>query len=268
MLIMRCNHEQKVLELLAREKKLTSEAAARELGVSSATVRRIFKHLSEIGEVFRGHGCVEAINHGMDPAYPFPLRMQWFVREKRALAECAAAMVADCRTIFVDGGTTTAKLGEFLNKPGLRVITNSLALNNVILQNHVISACPEVILTGGKINQKSAIMLGAEAESVIDHFHADVTIISGTTIDEFAIYDNMDEAAAIQRKMIANSDRLFVIADSSKFGKSSPARIVPIEKITRIITNFVSENSTIIQKMRDKGIEFTFVKVPNQDENG
>ena len=234
--------DRKVLELLAQEHVLSAGDAAERLGVSGASIRRSFRRLAELGEVRRVHGGIEELNRGMDPAYPFFLRMQWFTREKEALARRAISLLQGCRTIFVDGGTTTAHLGMLLRDPRLRIITNSLALNDVLSRNCGGEAGPEVILTGGHVNRKSAILIGPESVETIGRFHADATVISGSAIDENGIYDNMEEAAFLQRKMIENSDRLIIVADASKFGRRAPSRIVPAEKLSLVVTNFVSDN--------------------------
>ena len=186
--------------------------------------------------------------------------MQWFTREKEALARRAISLLQGCRTIFVDGGTTTAHLGMLLRDPRLRIITNSLALNDVLSRNCGGEAGPEVILTGGHVNRKSAILIGPESVETIGRFHADATVISGSAIDENGIYDNMEEAAFLQRKMIENSDRLIIVADASKFGRRAPSRIVPAEKLSLVVTNFVSDNYQVVQQMIAKGVRFEFVR--------
>ena len=72
--------DRKVLELLVQEHVLSAGDAAERLGVSGASIRRSFRRLAELGEVRRVHGGIEELNRGMDPAYPFFLRMQWFTR--------------------------------------------------------------------------------------------------------------------------------------------------------------------------------------------
>lgn len=119
----------------------------------------------------------------------------------------------------------------------------------------------------GRVNRKSAILLGPEAESSLDHFHADAAVISGSALDGRFLYDNMEEAAAIQRKMIANSDRVIVIADASKFGQTAPSAVVPVEKLSLIVTNFISENYRIVQELKRKGIEFSFCTSAEFREN-
>lgn len=203
----------------------------------------------------------------MDPAYPFFLRMQWFTKEKEALATRTVPLLADCRSVFIDGGTTTAHLGMMLRNSSLRIITNSLAFNDVLSNGTAAESGPEVILTGGRVNRKSAILLGPEAESSLDHFHADAAVISGSALDDRFLYDNMEEAAAIQRKMIANSDRVIVIADASKFGQTAPSAVVPVEKLSLIVTNFISENYRIVQELKRKGIEFSFCTSAEFREN-
>lgn len=257
---MKQDTDRKILELLNSEHTLSARDAAMRLGVSGASIRRCFKRLSDLGEVRRVHGGIEELSRGMDPAYPFFLRMQWFTKEKEALARRTASLLKGCRSVFIDGGTTTAHLGMMLNDPGLRIITNSLALNDIITRNCGTGNGPEVILTGGRVNRKSAILIGPEAVETVGRFHADAAVISGSAIDGQSLYDNMEEAAFIQRKMIENSDRALIVVDASKFGKQAPSRVVPTEKLSLIITNFISENYHVVQQMIKKGIRFEFVR--------
>ena len=253
------NTDRKVLELLNSEHQLSARDAAERLGVSGASIRRSFKRLSDLGEVRRVHGGIQELNRGMDPAYPFFLRMRWFTREKEALARRTASLLKGCRSVFIDGGTTTAHLGMMLKDPGLRIITNSLALNEIISGNCGLENGPEVILTGGRVNRKSAILIGLEALEAIGHFHADAAVISGSAIDEHFLYDNMEDAAFIQRRMIENSDRVLIVADASKFGRQAPSCVVPAEELSLVVTNFISENYHVVQRMKEKGIRFEFV---------
>lgn len=264
---MKQDTDRKILELLNAEHVLSARDAAARLSVSGASVRRSFKRLSDLGEVRRIHGGIEELNRGMDPAYPFFLRMQWFTREKEELARRVALLLKGCRSVFVDGGTTTAHLGMMLNDPGVRIITNSLAFNDVMTRSCGTENGPEVILTGGRVNRKSAILIGPETVETIGHFHADAAVISGSAIDEYSLYDNMEEAASIQRKMIENSDRVFIMADASKFGKQAPSRVVPVEKLSLVVTNFISENYRVIQRMMKKGVCFEFVRPAEYNRN-
>lgn len=264
---MKQDTDRRILKLLEEKRSLSARETAERLGISGASIRRAFRRLAELGEVHRIHGRIEALNRGMDPAYPFFLRMQWFTKEKEALAARTVPLLAGCRSVFIDGGTTTAHLGMMLRDSSLRIITNSLALNDVLSNGTTAESGPEVILTGGRVNRKSAILLGPEAESSLDHFHADAAVISGSALDGRFLYDNMEEAAAIQRKMIANSDRVIVIADASKFGQTAPSAVVPVEKLSLIVTNFISENYRIVQELKRKGIEFSFCTSAEFREN-
>lgn len=259
---MKQDTDRKVLALLSERHTLSSQEAALCLGISGVSVRRCFRRLAELGEVHRVHGGIEELNRGMDPAFPISLRMQWFTGEKEALARRAAAFLTGCHSVFIDGGTTTAHLGMMLTDPSLRVITNSLALNDAFFRSCGTGKGPEVILTGGRVNRKSAILIGAEAVSAIRHFHADAAVISGSAIDGRYLYDNMEEAAAIQRAMIEHSDRVIIVADASKFGKTAPSCVIPVEELSLVVTNFISENYREVQEMMRKGVRFEFVRTP------
>ena len=77
---MKQDTDRRILKLLEEKRSLSARETAERLGISGASIRRAFRRLAELGEVRRIHGGIEALNRGMDPAYPFFLRMQWFTK--------------------------------------------------------------------------------------------------------------------------------------------------------------------------------------------
>ena len=82
----------------------------------------------------------------------------FFRRERRGEMKSRAG----CRFIFVDGGTTTAHLGMLLRDSRMRIVADSLAINDISLRNCGGDSGPGVILTGGHVNRKSSILIGPE----------------------------------------------------------------------------------------------------------
>ena len=169
------------------------------------------------------------------------------------------AVPASATTIFVDGGSTTAHLAMFLKSSKLRIITNSLALNALFMEKFPLSGGPVLLLTGGVVDRKSAILLGPEAERCIGNFCAECAVISGTALDGEFLYDNQDAAAALQRAMIANAKRTIVVADSSKLGKSAMCRSERTEKISLVVTDFNPETHDTVAELRRRGVDVIVV---------
>ena len=246
-----------IMELLRQGKTLQSQDLAKYFGVSAATIRRDFEKLIELGIVRRFYGGIAPAENYSDPAVPLSMRETWEMDIKRKLAMAALKELPESGTLFIDGGTTMAQLGRFLTNPKLRIISNSIALLNTL------SELPEphasLFLTGGHYNQTSGILLGQETVNAIRSHCTDMAIISGTALDADWVYDNREDAAAVQRAMIENSSRLLVIADSSKIGSRAFCKSFPVEKISALITNFDRENHPVIAALRRKNIRIVTI---------
>lgn len=244
-----------ILELVEKRGALTAREAAEALALSAPTIRREFKRLADAGAVRRVHGRIEQLAAEHDASLPLTLRRQWFTEVKERLARRVARELPESGAIFVDGGSTTAHLAMFLDSPKLRIITNSLALNALFMEKFPLSGGPELLLTGGVVDRKSAIMLGPEAERCIGNFCAECAVISGTALDGEFLYDNQDDAAALQKLMIANAKRTIVVADSSKLGKSAMCRSERTEKISLVVTDFTPETHDTVAELRRRGVK-------------
>ena len=244
-----------ILELLEKRGALTAREAAEVLKLSAPTIRRLFKRLADAEAVRRVHGRIEQLDPKHDTSLPLALRRQWFTVVKERLARRVAQELPESGAIFVDGGSTTAHLAMFLDSPKLRIITNSLALNALFMEKFPLSGGPEVMLTGGVVDRKSAILLGPEAERCIMNFCAECAVISGTALDGEYLYDNQDAAAALQRAMIANAKRTIVVTDSSKLGKTAMCRSERTEKISLVVTDFTPETHETVAELRRRGVK-------------
>ena len=248
-----------ILELVEKRGALTAREAAEALKLSAPTIRREFKRLADSGAVRRVHGRIEALTPEQDVSLPLTLRRQWFTVVKERLARRVAQELPREGAVFVDGGSTTAPLAMFLDSPKLRIITNSLALNALFMEKFPLSGGPEVLLTGGVVDRKSAILLGPEAEKCVKDFCAECAVISGTALDGEFLYDNQDAAAALQRLMIANAKRTIVVTDSSKLGKTAMCRSEHVEKISLVVTDFTPETHDTVAELRRRGVKVTAV---------
>ena len=253
----------RMLALLRRGEVLRSDETARRFGVSVATIRRDFEELTAAREVCRFHGGVRAAESAEDPALPISMRRGWRGAVKLRLAEQMAAELPHEGVLFIDGGTTTACLGRFLAGRKLRIVTNSLALLESCRE--LGEEAPALLLTGGVYNRNSGILLGPEAERTVSHFHASVAVISGTALDENSLYDNREDAAQLQRRMVENADRLFVMEDSSKLGCQAMCRSVDSSRISLLVTDFSPEKHPVVAALRRSGVRVLVVPAADGD---
>ena len=249
---------QQLVDLLRKSNRLTSEESAAYFGVSLATIRRDFETLMSLGMARRFHGGICLSEGRNDPALPIALRQSLDIAVKMRLAEAAARELPEAGAVFIDGGTTTACLAPFLDRPNLHVITKSVALLKKFDQCS--TTCASLTMTGGEFNRTSELLLGSETLHTLSTYHAELAVISGTALDEDFIYDNREDASDVQRCMANNSNRLVIIADSSKFGRKAMCKSLTTSRISLLITDRSPEKYPIVEKLRQRGVRVQFAE--------
>ncbi|HEX3357990.1 MAG TPA: DeoR/GlpR family DNA-binding transcription regulator, partial [Tepidisphaeraceae bacterium] len=155
--------QSRLKELLGRRGMADLDTIAAELGVSQSTVRRDVEMLQQAGLVERTHGGVVWIGEktaGGTRPYAFDQRMSYHVDVKRQIAKAAKKLVQPGQTVLIDGGTTTFYFAQELLGITLQLVTNSLPIANLFLNDENV----ELILTGGLMYPRYGVLLGPMAE--------------------------------------------------------------------------------------------------------
>jgi DeoR/GlpR family transcriptional regulator of sugar metabolism len=211
---------------------------AGKLGVSEMTVRRDIDALSAAGSVHRIHGGAAraGVLAAAEPGFPANARRQ--AAEKRAIARAAAQLVLPGMTISVTGGTTTVQLVDHLARiEGLTVVTNSLPAADRLHRLTAGGRGPAVLLTGGERSPSEALV-GPLATAAIRALNVDLCFmgVHGVDVDAGITTPNLAEAET-NRAFADGCGHLVVLADSTKFGVVSLARITGLDETSCLITD-------------------------------
>src|SRR3954468_109176 len=140
--------QSRLQELLAQRGIADLDSLAEQLRVSSSTIRRDVEQLESKGLVSRTHGGVIWVgdrNSSSTRPYAFDQRRGYQVDAKRRIARAARSLVRPGETILIDGGTTTFYFAEELLGLPLQLVTNSLPIANLFINDEHV----ELILVGG-----------------------------------------------------------------------------------------------------------------------
>ena len=225
---------QTILARLNTEGKVQVHALAGEFGVSTETIRRDLDRLEKEGVLRKVYGgAVQTRSEWIEPA--FGKRSQMFSREKQDIGRMAASLVQDGETVMLDNGTTTLEIMRHLkDRASVTVITNSVP----ILASAMGEFQGKIIFAGGEINMNCQSSAGPAAHQMLEQFKVNKAFISAGGIslsDGITDYDM--EEALISRKMIERAEESILVADHSKFGVTTFARIASIEQISMIVTD-------------------------------
>ena len=236
-----------LLEIVARDGNLEVEQAARELRVSTATIRRDLDHLAQQQMLTRTRGGAMANS----VSYDLPLRYKSARRatEKERIARAAAALIPPGAIVGLNGGTTTTEVARALatraglavngtEGPTLTVVTNALNIaNELIVRRHV-----KIVVTGGVARPQSYELIGPLATTLLGELALDQLClgVDAISVSHGATAYNEGEAS-INQLMVTRAREVIVVADSSKLGRHAFARICPIDAVDVLVTDSAAD---------------------------
>jgi len=232
---------------------LTIESAAKELEVSTETIRRDFKEMETLGELKRIRGgAILLIENGSEP--PISQRITEQVKEKRAIAKGTAHLVKSGQVLFVDAGSTTTLLAdELAHLSGITVITNSVnvAVRMSQLKSRVTNE-NKAILLGGAMNESLLATFGDKTIGEIYGYRADLALLSPVGMDRSYGATSFDPAEAeVAKAMVANARRTILLADHTKLGVVSRVSYCKPEHIDTLVTDAHSEKSPHFNEIKE-----------------
>lgn len=211
---------------------------ARAAGVSEPTVLRFcrqfgFKGLPDFRIALAMSLAREAQGAFIDPGVTDKAVVN--LGAKRAIARFALSLVGDDRSIIIDSGSTTQLFAENLRAaPGLVIMTTGLNIAEAF------RGAPQhtVMLPGGTVRFESNSLSGRIVESTLGGMRFDTIYLGADAIDPVLGLSTFNEAEAHQNAaMVAVSQRVIVLADSTKFRAPALHRICEPDRIHAVITD-------------------------------
>ncbi len=227
-----------MLDRMAREGSLSVAALARELDVSEVTIRSDLKDLEEKGFVNRTRG-------GAAPAFYKDIidRQRLNVEEKNRIARAAAEFVHDDDRIMIEAGTTTALIARYLTgRRGVQIVTNSTLVFSYARLNPSLN----IILTGGVFRKETESLVGPVAIKAIMDFNVRLAFVGtdGFTMDR-GMTTQLVEGSEIVKAMRGRAQETWLVADSSKYGKSGFVNVLSLSEVDGIITDSKIDESAL-----------------------
>ena len=243
---------QYILTKIQQHGSLDVQTLCKELKVSSVTIRKDLKLLEDKSLLYRTHGGA-TLNNPYIVDRPVNEKELLQATEKMHIGLVAAKLIEENDSIIIASGTTVLAFARnILPKETLTVITASLSVAlELIHQPNV-----EVIQLGGALRKSSSSVTGPYAEGMLTESYCSKLFLGVDGIDlEFGLTTTNALEAHLNRQMIAASQKIIVLADSTKFGKRGFGRICGLDKVDHIITD------RGISDLTRKGLESLGIKI-------
>lgn len=226
--------QRQILDFLQANGECSIDYFAEKFGTSGMTVRRDLQVLAELGRIIRTHGGA-TVAPGVSFEFAFLKRTKHNQPQKQAIGRLAASLIGEGQSVLLDSGTTTLAIAEELkHRRGLKVITTSLPIASMLQYNESV----EINLLGGQLRAGSPDLSGAITESNLDLLYADLAFVGADGVDERgAVYTESSELSRMLAKMIHNAKEPYVVADSSKLGRTALWRYGDLKQTRGLITD-------------------------------
>jgi len=251
---------QTILRLVRERGVVPVRDLVRETGASAASIRRDLSKLAESGAVRRMHGGVEMVPGGGRPqelgTRAFEVSRTLNLQRKRAIAEAAAALCVDGQSIIINAGSTTYQMVEPLHQHRLDILTNSFPIAEALM----VRGHNRVMVPGGEIYRKQAIILSPFDDDAIQHYAADTMFMSCASLGPLGVIEGDPLIARAEVKLLDRAQKLVVLVDSSKFEPRGAIVVCPLSRVSTVVTDDSAPHQSIAM-LRSAGIEVIIAKV-------
>lgn len=216
--------QEEIFKYLKQKRSATVRALAKELFVSEATVRRDLIEMQNLGLLKRSHGGA-IFSESADETSIF-VRMGENAQEKERAATVALKYISeDFGTVFLDSSSTVLALARRMNLSDKTVITNGIQTAAQLAGVRGI----RLILAGGSVSPTGTSVCGSWTNTLLNEFRFDLMLVSCASFREQGAFETSLDQREIKRTVFALSKKRILIADHTKYARSAPYALCPIE---------------------------------------
>lgn len=227
-----------ILETVNKQRSVKLSDLCVLLDTSESTIRRDLNALAEKGMLTKVHGGAIAL----DDSFTFiehnvEEKSKLFAVEKEAIAKFAASLVSNDDFVFLDAGTTTEKMIDYLPERNATFVTNGLIHAKKLAQRGF-----KVFIPAGEIKPTTEAIVGAECVLALQNYNFTKCFLGVNGISLSGGFSTPDKnEASIKTAVLNNSQKIYILADHSKF-----------DKVTSVTFASLNRGKIITDKLEDR----------------
>lgn len=214
------------------------------LDASESTVRRDLNALHNNGLLKKIHGGAISIGDNTSKHdYKVNVRKTLNVEEKQLIAKKAASFITDNDVIYLDAGTTTELLIDYIETNNILVVTNGIVHAKKLLEKGI-----KTFMLGGEVKAVTEAIVGSNAVEDLKKYNFSKGFFGSNGVSNKSGYTTPDiNEAMVKAEAIKRCNESYVLADESKldevsfitFGNISDSAL-----ITRSISGNINDYDT------------------------
>ncbi|MGM9988829.1 MAG: DeoR/GlpR family DNA-binding transcription regulator [Bacillaceae bacterium] len=213
---------------------------------SESTVRRDFVQLENEKKLKRVHGGATLVQ-GMTEEKDYTEKQQTNVGSKLQIAKYAASLIEDGDCIYLDAGTTTYEMIQFMEEKDITIVTNGLMHVEKLLNKNF-----PVYVTGGNVKHKTRALIGRAAIESLKTYRFNKCFLGTNGAHPLYGYTTPDpEEALIKQTAASLSLQTFVLVDETKMEEVTFSKFLEIDEGI-MVTNELDDSKLKMFKEKTK----------------
>lgn len=226
-----------ILNLLEEKGMVTIQELREILKVSESTIRRDLNALNQNEKLIKVFGGAVSLNSHFGTKDIEVIDRKSLNRERKLqVAEYAASLITPHDFVYLDAGTTTGYMLDFLNTRKAVFVTNEIGHAKRLAAIGI-----HVILIGGELKSAETIV-GSEAVIQLQKYHFTLGFFGTNAVSlngGFSVSDYRE--AIIKQTALQQTKRAYVLCDNSKWNQESAVSFGKIDYATIITDNVEKE---------------------------
>ena len=207
-----------ILKLLKEKGSITVTEVRDLLDTSESTVRRDITALDKEGKLEKVFGgAVEAGQKVTAHEYTVAQKNELNCDAKRKIAEYAASLIKADDFVYLDAGTTTGLILDYLEGTKASFVTNAVSHAQRLAKMGI-----HVFLIGGELKSSTEAVVGSQAMQMIQMYHFTKGFFGTNGITRREGFTTPDTSEAIVKSTaMKQCKNVYILTDKSKFGEVS-----------------------------------------------
>lgn len=209
----------RIMEILYKDGFVSVRQLMDDFGISRSSIMRDLDELEKEGSLVRQRGGAslketkELLNQFNEPSVKEKVLANSL--EKKKICQRAADLVKDGSCIYIDSGTTSYYLVQYLKDKQINVVTPNIRLASQLTEEFK----GHVLLLAGDYSPKYETVSGSITNNMLNAYHFDYAFLtaSGVDFETQEVFGFDASLANDKKKVLERSDHAELLIDQTKF---------------------------------------------------
>lgn len=225
-----------ILNLLKKQSSVTLAELTTLLNTSESTIRRDLTALDKAGKLRKVYGGATSLDFYTSTEKDIHVKHDLQITEKNLIAKKAASLIEEHDLVYLDAGTTTELIVNYLTQYNATYVTNGISHANKLSERGFKS-----IIIGGQLKKSTGAVIGTVAIENLKPYNFTKGFFGTNGISTQAGFSTPDPVeACVKKTAMKHCQKAFVVADSTKFDQITPITFADLENAT-IITDILKD---------------------------